>query len=363
MGLNRQSSDGLGVVAVVDHDSGDGLDPPEVVAHLDPAVPWSLRSAIERLSDYDVVIAQHEYGIWGPDMGRPVLELADRLENRLITTLHTLLPEPTPVQETIIETLAQLSAHTVVPTRAAKRLLTRRYEVDPRSVVVIPHGTDAPHRSVARLRATRPRPNRPPTLLTWGLIGPGKGLEWSLRAVGALKQTYPDLRYTIAGRTHPKVLANDGERYRRHLEGIVAELGLEENVRFIDDYLPEEMLHRLLFDATIVVLPYDSTDQIVSGVLVEAVSANVPVVATAFSHALELAEANAVTTVPQQSPEAIASSIGRLLDTPMALDAMVRAQRGLAPELEWVNVASRYEALVGEVVRGAVAMSHVPTAS
>jgi glycosyltransferase involved in cell wall biosynthesis len=178
-----------------------------------------------------------------------------------------------------------------------------------------------------------------------------------------LGEAYPDLRYTIAGRTHPKVLIREGETYRRRLEQLVRTLGLQRRVEFIDGYMPENLLHDLLLDATIVVMPYDSTEQMVSGVLVEAVSANVPVVATAFPHALELAGEGAVVTVPHRSPEALARSIAHLLDSPAALDEMSGAQRRLAPGLEWTNVAFQYEMLASSLVNGSITMTHVPPAS
>ncbi len=360
---NRGGARSLDVLELTDDPLVAIQGRPEVIASIDPSDPWSLQTAARQMSGYDAVVLQHEYGIWGPDMGRAVLDFVRMLDNKLITTLHTLLPEPDVLQQEIIETLAARSASTVVPTKAARDLLTERYRVDPRSVVVIPHGVSALHRSVARLRAQRGGTGGAPHLLTWGLIGPGKGLEWSLRAAGALRDQYPDIRYTIAGRTHPKVLIREGEAYRESLEDLVSAMDLLDNVEFIDDYLSPERLRDLLLEATVVVLPYDSTEQIVSGVLVEAVSANVPVVATAFPHAVELAEFGAVATVPPQNPAALADAIGRFLGSAPAWERMAAGQRLLAPDLDWASVASQYEQLVEEAVSGCYPMSPVASAS
>lgn len=359
---NRGNKGDLDVVELIE---GTRQSPrrPEVVATLDPADPFSLRMAADRLSTYDAVILQHEYGIWGPNMGQPVVDLVNRLNTNLITTLHTVLPSPTRAQEYIIEAMWTRSAYTVVPTQAARDLLATRYSLDSRSLIVIPHGTDPFLRSVARLRRFMTSDIRPPRLLTWGLIGPGKGLEWSIRAVGQLKTHHPDISYTIAGKTHPKVLLNEGEAYRRFLERLVSEMGLEDNVRFIDDYISSGLLRDLLTGTGLVVLPYDSTDQIVSGVLVEAIAANVPVVATAFPHAVELAEAGAVEAVPHREPEAIAQSVGRLLETPFAWEQMVKAQRTVASGFDWGHVAEEYERLVDDVMTRHAVVSHVSPAS
>jgi glycosyltransferase involved in cell wall biosynthesis len=358
----RGGGEGLVVVELVDGPTTD-LSRPEVIASIDPADPLSMRLGVDRLDSVDAVILQHEYGIWGPEMGWPVIDFADRLRAPLITTLHTVLVSPTIVQEEIVERLSRRSAYTVVPTNAARDRLCARYAVDPNSVLVIPHGTDSMLRLVARRRGAGPRQNQSPKLLTWGLIGPGKGLEWGLQAVHLLRQRYPDLVYTIAGKTHPKVAMHQGESYRRHLERIVTDLGLADNVRFIDDYMSSELLGDLLLETTLVVLPYDSTEQIVSGVLVEAVAANVPIVATEFLHSVELANQGAVATVPNRDPGAIAETIIGLLDSADARQLMVAAERAIAPDLEWASVAAEYEALVEYAVVGSAPMRYVSPAS
>lgn len=362
LALNRGSRDGIDVVELVDDPRIRCKDRPEVIARLNPADPLSIRITTERLSTHDVVVLQHEYGIWGPDMGRAVIEFADALQSGLITTLHTLLPQPGRLQEDIIKGLADRSMFTVVQTHRARDLLSARYRVDPGSIVVIPHGTSRSFRSVAHARSSL-LPHGPPSLLTWGLIGPGKGLEWSLQAVGLLKESYPDIRYTIAGRTHPKVLARQGEAYRERIFGIVSKLGLENDVVFIDEYLSQGMLDDLLVDATIAVLPYDSTDQMVSGVLVEAASSAVPVVATAFPHAIELAQSGAAVTVRHQNPDALANAIGSLLESEAALRDMAHAQSRIAIGLEWGNVAREYQHLIDAVVRARTVTNRASTAS
>lgn len=358
----RGDSRGLEVLELIDQP--DETSPrSEVIASIDPADSLSLLKSADRLSGYDAVILQHEYGIWGPDMGRSVVDFVGRLKPRIITALHTLLANPTEVQRQIIEALAERSAFTIVPTQASKDLIVARYRVDPGSILVVPHGTSPFLRSVARLRALGLHPRKPPSLLTWGLIGPGKGLEWSLRAVAQLKENYPEVAYTIAGRTHPKVLRHEGEAYRQSLEAIVTELDLDDNVEFIDEYVSEPMLRDLLLDASIVVLPYDSTEQIVSGVMVEAVAAGVPVVATTFPHSVELAEQGAVSAVAHRSPQDIAQSIALLIEETHVWEEMMAAQSRIAPGLEWTNVALEYEGLIESFAMPSASMRHASPAS
>lgn len=364
MAQNRGDSTGLDVLELVDDPANVAtVGRPEVIGSMKPGERRSVDRGAQLLSSYDGVILQHEYGIWGPEMGLAVIRFAEALDSPLITTLHTLLPDPSPVQRRIVESLTRSSAYTVVPTLGARDLLLGSYSVDDRYIRVIPHGTHRSHDSFAPTGAFQRRGDGGPRLLTWGLIGPGKGLEWALQAVALLRDRYPRIRYTIAGRTHPKVLARDGEAYRRDLEVMAETLGITDNVEFVDSYLSDQMLHSLLADATVVVLPYESRDQMVSGVLVEAVSAIIPVVATAFPHAVELSDSGAVVAVPHRRPDVLAETITRLVDSPTARDSMTKAQRILANDLEWGTVALRYETLVESAIADDAVIGHVSTAS
>ncbi len=359
MARRRASDEGLGVVRVSDgNDIGWVTVGAEVVAHLDTGDAGSLAAAARLLSGSDAVILQHEYGIYGPGSGKAVLDLANQIEAPLITTLHTVMNEPTEMQQRILEHLVASSACTVLPTRAARRLLIDRYRIDSDSTTVIPHGTvRASVRQAGSVRGDMDSSTSDPVLLTWGLIGPGKGLEWSLLAVDRLRLRFPGLRYVIAGRTHPKVLDAGGDAYRISLVETVQRLGLDQTVEFIDEYLQLDSLQDLLQRATAVILPYDSTEQVVSGVLVEAVAALVPIIATEFPHAVELAEEGAVLTVPHQNPQALADAIGGLLESSQMRERMIRSQRRLAPSLEWASVAVQYERAVRDVTRTAVAVA------
>lgn len=359
MARRRGSHDGLRVVRVSNGANiGRLVISDEVVAHLDPGNAESLAMAARRLSDFDAVVLQHEFGIYGSDSGKAVLSLVNRIDAPLITTFHTVINEPTELQQRIAEHLVERSVFTVLLTRAARRLLLDRYRVDSGSTTVIPHGTVcAPVHQAAADRGDLDSFNSPPTLLTWGLIGPGKGLEWSLLAVDRLRRRFPGLRYVIAGRTHPKVVDANGEAYRIALVERVKRLGLNQTVEFIDEYLPRESLHELLRSAAAVILPYDSTEQVVSGVLVEAVAALVPVVATAFPHAVELAEEGTVLTVPHRSPQALVEAITGLLDGPKTRNRMLRSQLRLAPSFEWASVAAQYEQAVRDATRVTAAVT------
>jgi glycosyltransferase involved in cell wall biosynthesis len=223
-------------------------------------------------------------------------------------------------------------------TEAGRELLVSGFDVDPTKVVVIPHG------AAVAADAGPCEPSRR-ALLTWGLLGPGKGIEWAIDALALLDDLRPRATYRIAGDTHPKVAAAKGDAYRDMLRRRVTEAGLERSVSFDGGYRGLDALAALIASASVVVLPYDSPDQVTSGVLVDAVAAGRPVVATAFPHARELLSSGAGIVVPRREPVALAAALRRVLTEPGLAEAMAAEARRLAPTLAWPAVARRYAAL------------------
>ena len=300
------------------------------------------RASVQRtaaaLNAGDVAIVQHEYGIYGGTDGDEVLQVMRAVQVPIIAVLHTVLAHPTPGQRSVLERVGALAASVVVMTETARTLLLQHYAVSTSKVVLIPHG-------VHEARTPAPKHDRGRNVLTWGLIGPGKGIEWGIRAMARLGD--PGAHYTVLGQTHPKVLAHEGERYRDHLRGVIDELGVADSVTLDDRYLDEDGLALAVAAADVVLLPYDSREQVTSGVLVEALAAGLPVVATAFPHAVELLDRGPGFVVEHESPAAIALALERVFSGA----APAAAGTGpLAVEATWSEVASRYEALTADLL-------------
>ena len=337
----RGSSSGLGVLRLVDGvRDGWGRDSVHVHRRGDP---WSLRAGVRRLNTFDVVSIQHEFGIYGGTDGREVLDLVDRLDVPVATTFHTMLSAPTADQRAIVERLAGASQRAIVMSRTAAQRLASHYDVDPDLVTVIPHGTDP--RFAGPSLATGDRP----LVLTWGLIGPGKGLEVAIEACAGLVDLVPRPRYLIAGATHPKVRRESGEAYRDGLVAMVHRLGLEDIVEFDDRYLEPAELARLVRSADLVVLPYASVDQVTSGVLVEAIAASKPVIATTFPHSVELLSGGAGMLVEHGDPTALGAALRVALTDRGAARRMALAAGRIADGWDWPTVGRRYDALLTEV--------------
>jgi glycosyltransferase involved in cell wall biosynthesis len=337
---------GSGVVRLLAGDNTSGgiaLDraAPRVVHtwHTDRSGGWV--AAATALNRFDVAIVQHEYGIYPGDAGAEILPVLRALRVPVIVVLHTVLTHPDPLQRAVLEQLTATADALVTMTDTARCRLTTHYQVDPRKITVIPHGAGS-HTGVPREDHDRPH------LLTWGLLGPGKGIEWALRALALLGDVTPPPVYTVAGRTHPKVLEQQGDVYRDSLKELAEGLDVAECVRWSDVYLAPAGLSRLIRSADAVVLPYDSTEQVTSGVLIEAVAAGIPVVATEFPHAVELLADGPGLLVPHQDPEAMAVAIRRVLAEP-GLPGRLTGLAG-GPTLRWPAVAARYQSLAARLL-------------
>lgn len=342
-----ESGASAGVVRVAD---GRRSPDPRVVGELDNGVPASIDRAAERLSRNDVVIVQHEYGIFGGPDGDEVVELLRKLTVPSIVVAHTVLLEATDHQRRVLEEVADRAGRLVVMTEAARTRLLDLFDVDPAKVATIPHGATVP--------APRQRlaPPARPMLLTWGLLGPGKGIEWAVDALADLGDLRPRPQYVVAGRTHPKVLAAEGDGYRDMLVERTWAWGVANSVTFDSSYRTVRALTHMIQDAAVVVLPYDSRDQITSGVLVDALAAGRPVVATAFPHAVEVLSDGAGIVVPHGDAQAMATALRRILtDHDLARDMAAAAAR-IAPTLRWATVAGQYADLAEQLLarRGAV---------
>ncbi len=319
--------------------------PGEVLTHLDPTSAVSRRVTARLLNEFDVVSIQHEYGIFGPDDGIGVLDLLEPVQAHTIVTLHTVLARPTPRQRRILLELIQRADRVVVLSRAALDTLLRHYPMEAAKVEVIPHGA---HGLGNRSKERGPRPE----VLTWGLIGPGKGLEWSIQAMALLSDLDPAPIYRIAGQTHPKVRRIYGESYRDSLCELITKCGLEETVLFEDRYLGSEELDQLLSAADVVVLPYESEEQVTSGVLIEALAGHKPVLATRFPHAVELLSSGAGVLVNRGDPAAIADALRPLLSDPRLRRRMAERAAVISADFDWRRVAASYERLAAEVALG-----------
>jgi len=325
----------------------DGSSPPAdgVVGELVNGSPRSVRAAGDLLSRCDVAVLQHEYGIYGGPDGEEVLEVLAALTVPSVVIAHTVLRDPTRHQRSVLGTVAAITERVVVMSASARQRLCATFDVDPAKVVTIPHGAAIPG-------GPRPDLSGRPTMLTWGLLGPGKGIERVIDAMPSLSGLPSQPRYVVAGQTHPKVLAADGEAYRHARIAQASRNGVAASVVFDAVYRDVASLTALIRSCAVVVLPYDSTDQVTSGVLVDAIAAGRPVVATAFPHAVEMLDGGAGIVVDHDDPDALACALRRVLTDDHLAAGMAAAASRLAPSLGWGVVAAAYLDLMDRLLAG-----------
>ncbi|TDL03180.1 glycosyltransferase [Mycolicibacterium obuense] len=303
----------------------------------------SIEACVERLNDNDVAVIQHQYGLYGGSHGDEVLSLIADLDVPSIAVAHDVLENPEPHQRWVMERIAAMTDRIVVMSVCARDRLCRDYGVERRKVVTIPHGGTV--FSGPRLK----RPSRP-TILTWGMLAPGKGVEKVIDAMSSLQNVAGRPRYVVVGPTDPREAALHGDAYREACIEQARTNGVADSVSFDPRSYNRASLTALIQSASVVVLPYASTDQVSSAILVEAIASGRPVVATAFPHAVELLSGGAGILVDHDDPHALAAALRQILTQPRLAGAMAAEARQLAPRFAWSTVANAYTSLAQRLV-------------
>ncbi len=304
--------------------------------------------AINR-SDTDAVVLQHEFGIYGGDAGMYILSFAERLKKPLIVTMHTVLRQPNDQQRLVVQRLGVLAQRLVVMSSLAVRMLGQVYRIPASKIERIEHGSpefDYSRRPSARRQLDLGNRH---TLLTFGLLGRGKGIETAIEALPALKAVRPDFLYILLGKTHPNVVAHEGEAYRDGLWARVEELGLAENVRFVNEYADEDMLRDYLLATDVYVLPYPNEAQITSGTLSYAVGAGCAVVSTPFWHAKELLAENRGRFFPFDNPPELGHVLTELATDEAALASLRASAKSYGATTTWPDQGAEYLSLIHQV--------------
>jgi glycosyltransferase involved in cell wall biosynthesis len=325
------------------------------------------RAAAEAInrSNADIVNVQHEFGLYGTwtddvyhDHLRPFLET---LRKPVVTTLHSVPPDPTPSMREAIRSTVRLSDATVVMADAAAVVLARQYGIA-EAPVVIPHGMPSihPHGRV-RMKEKLGVPGR--TLVsTFGLVDPRKGIEYMIEAMPAIVSRHPEALYIVAGQTHPELRRVDGEAYRNRLLETVRRLGLEGSVSFVDEYMVQRDIIELLLASDVYVTPYLDPKQITSGTLAYALGAGKAIVSTPYLHAVEaLAEGRGV-LVPFRDSGGLAAAVTSLLDNPVHKHELELAAYEYANDMSWPRTGEHWLALMRLVAFSAPARRARPAA-
>lgn len=292
-----------------------------------------------------VICLQHEYGIFGGQRGSFVIELAKNLKGPLFTTLHTVLREPSAEEKKIIVRLSELSASLVVMSEHAADFLRDIYQVPESKIALIHHGVlEVPFLDPDPCKSKLGADDKT-VILTFGLLSPGKGIEFMIDALPDIVNSHPNVLYYVVGATHPHCKAESGEDYRLSLHHRAKELGVGDNIVFHDRFLERDELIEIIRAADIYVTPYLNEAQVVSGTLAYAVGAGKAVVSTPYWHAQEMLADGRGRLVPFKDSQALSQQINQLLDVPEERLKMRRAAYDYSRPMVMKEMGRHYLAL------------------
>jgi len=331
--------------AVAMNDQPDSYSyPPQVRLEInqDQLKEYSLTADQLNFSHVGVVCVQHEYGIFGGSRGSFVIEMLSDLKMPIVTTLHTLLKDPTDRERHIIMQLAEISDRLVVMSERSVDFLRDIYRVDEEKIVLIHHGIpDVPLLESSNYKSRFDVAEKK-VLLTFGLLSPGKGIETVIDALPEIVKTHPDVVYMVVGATHPHLMAEQGEDYRINLHLRAKNLGIENQVIFHDRFVADEDLLAFIGAADIYITPYLNEAQIISGTLAYALGMGKAVISTPYWHAQELLANGRGRLFPFHDHAQLASEIIDLLDHPDKRHTMQHKAYDYGRQMTWHQVAKRY---------------------
>lgn len=318
--------------------------PPRVRFELDEKDLDSYRRAADFLNfnNADVLCLQHEFGIYGGPAGSHVLALLKEVRMPVVTTLHTVLRDPNPAQRKVMEELVRRSDRLVVMAHKGLEILCETYDVPDSKVDIIPHGIpDMPFIDSSSYKAQFGVEGRM-VLLTFGLLGPGKGIEYVIEALPEIVKRHPNVVYLVLGATHPHLVAREGESYRLGLERLAEGRGVKAHVIFYNRFVSLDDLKDFIGATDIYLTPYLNEAQITSGTLAYVFGAGKAVVSTPYRHAQELLADGRGILVPFRDPQAIAAGVCTFLDDPVRLQETREKAHRIGRGMLWPAVAQRY---------------------
>lgn len=316
--------------------------PAEVTFEIEQSVA-SYRRAAKYLNanQFDAVFLQHEYGLFAGPAGEMLFELIDNIRAPLVTMLHTVLKDPDEDQFRVLRRLAARSSKVITMSSTGEKFLDEIFHVDSERVEMIPHGIpDSSGIDSAEMKEHFGYAGRK-VILTFGLLSPGKGLEYAIEAIPAIAAKHPEILYVVLGATHPNLVKSDGEVYRESLQRRVAELGIEKHVTFVNRFVKLEDLTRYIASADVYLTPYLNEAQITSGTLSYAYGCGKAVVSTPYWHAVDLLSDGRGRLVGFRDPDAISESINDLFDDDPARRVMCENAYQAGREMVWPAIGAR----------------------
>ncbi|HXK58751.1 MAG TPA: glycosyltransferase family 4 protein [Acidobacteriota bacterium] len=340
--------------AVVMNDVTEGYEyPAQVRFEIDQRTLADYRLAADflNMNRVEIVCLQHEFGIFGGENGAHLLDLLGNLRMPVVTTLHTVLQSPTPGQLTIIKRIGQLSDRLVVMSQKAAEILQEVYRVPLEKISQVHHGIPNVPFIDPNFYKDQYGVEGRKVILTFGLLSPGKGIEYMIDALPEVVRKHPEVVYIVLGATHPHIKRQQGEAYRLSLQRRARMLGVDEHLIFHNRFVSLQELCEFLGAADIYVTPYVNREQIVSGTLAYALGSGKATISTPYWYAEEMLADGRGRIVPFRDADALAEQVNELFEHEAERHAMRKRAYTFCREMIWSEVARKYLKIFSEVKR------------
>jgi glycosyltransferase involved in cell wall biosynthesis len=296
-----------------------------------------------------MVCIEHEFGLYGGELGEYLLGFLALIEKPFIIRLHTVLPNPGDKMLKIVQTIELLANKVIVMTKNSARLLNEDYHLSSDKIIIIPHGTHAiTKKGTNELKIKYDLENKQ-VLTTFGLLSPNKGIEKGIRAMKEISSSVPNAVYIVIGQTHPNLLEQEGEKYREFLQELIDETGLQDNVRLINEYVPTGMLMEYLALTDVYLFTSKDPNQAVSGTFLYAMSAGCPVISTSFILAKEMLDEKTGVILETGQDRELAEHAIRILNYPEIREEMSKNAFFKMRNSTWEKVSQRHTNLFSSI--------------
>jgi len=305
---------------------------------------------INRDDAIKLICIEHEFGLYGGNLGEYLLGFLSLLEKPFIIRLHTVLPDPSDKMLKIVQAIGMLAEKIIVMTKNSARLLQEYYQINLGKITIIPHGTHASSTKDINELKNKYHLAGKQVLTTFGLLSPNKGIENGILAMKEISAIFPDAIYVVLGQTHPNLLAQEGEKYRNFLEQLISDNDLHENVILINEYIPTEKLMEYLALTDLYLFTSKDPNQAMSGTFLYAMSSGCPIISNAFVLATEMLDEKTGVILKTNTANEMAANAIRILQNPalkkeMSANAFLRTRNAT-----WKKVAQKHVKLYCNVL-------------
>ena len=311
----------------------------------------ALARELNETPEVKLVHIQHEFGIFGGNWGDYLIPFFQTVQKPVIVTFHTVLPNPSSTLSRVVKFILHHVQMVIVMNEFSRQILIEDYGAAEEQIAVIPHGIPYVASPNGQTEKKRMGLEDHLVLSTFGLLSPGKGIEYALRALPPVAKRFPELLYLIIGVTHPLVRKAAGESYRNFLQTEVRRLGLQHYVRFYNKYLSIEEITSLLRSTDVYISPSLDRNQSSSGTISYALGCGTPVICTDSLYARSLVTPNMGILVEPKKPKSITKALMELCRDPQLLKEMSKTAFAETRHMTWPNVALGHFNLYQKFVR------------